>query len=291
MKKYIAIVTALESEISWILRHISYRIIASPPMPLLGVIDIDSRQVLLVTTGPGKVNASAHVQAVHSVFPLERVIVTGTSGSISPKVRTGDVVLSTRIMYHDFGSVRGDAFTPCHIPVYSEKENKTELSEYFSPPESFVQRAETTCRNRGTWPVKPSGTFIDTGRVHKGPIATGDQVVMNPSMAEAIASRTGALACDMESAAVAQVCEIHSIPCIAIRVISDEVLGGAMDKIPIFSGPDLFARKNLRSLVRKKMIASPGQIHILRNLRSAFRQTGEMCAYLAYRVAAEFIKN
>ncbi|MBE6542599.1 MAG: 5'-methylthioadenosine/S-adenosylhomocysteine nucleosidase, partial [Ruminococcaceae bacterium] len=45
----------------------------------------------------------------------------------------------------------------------------------------------------------------------------------------------GAIACEMEGAAVGQVCYVNKIPFAVIRAISDDADGGACDDYPAFA--------------------------------------------------------
>lgn len=61
------------------------------------------------------------------------------------------------------------------------------------------------------------------GKVHVGRLLTVDQPVRTPAAKRALGQRSGALAVDMESFAVAQVCRSERIPCGVFRVVSDAV--------------------------------------------------------------------
>lgn len=61
------------------------------------------------------------------------------------------------------------------------------------------------------------------GSVHAGRLVTVGQPVRTPADKHALAQRFQALAVDMESFAVAEVCRARAIPCRVIRVVSDAV--------------------------------------------------------------------
>ena len=62
-------------------------------------------------------------------------------------------------------------------------------------------------------------------QVHVGAIATGDQVVFSDERKQWMHGAWGALAVEMESAAVAQVAQANGIPWLAVRAISDSADG------------------------------------------------------------------
>jgi adenosylhomocysteine nucleosidase len=57
--------------------------------------------------------------------------------------------------------------------------------------------------------------------VHRGPLLTTDRVIRLPSQRQALFDRSGALAVDMETLVVAQVCAFRQVAFSSIRVISD----------------------------------------------------------------------
>ena len=54
-----------------------------------------------------------------------------------------------------------------------------------------------------------------------GPIASGDQFVASAERKAFIVDHFKAIACEMEGAAVGQVCYVNNIPCCVMRAISD----------------------------------------------------------------------
>ncbi len=61
------------------------------------------------------------------------------------------------------------------------------------------------------------------GRVHGSRLVSVDEPVRSPADKRALGQRLGALAVDMESFAVAEVCRAQNIPCHVLRVVSDAV--------------------------------------------------------------------
>ena len=61
-----------------------------------------------------------------------------------------------------------------------------------------------------------------------GTIATGDQFVASESYVNQLQKEFGALACEMEGASVASVCEEYDKPYVVIRTMSDKADGKAI---------------------------------------------------------------
>ncbi|PIE36337.1 hypothetical protein CSA56_00480, partial [candidate division KSB3 bacterium] len=64
----------------------------------------------------------------------------------------------------------------------------------------------------------PWGTAV---KIFPGPIVTGDQIIFSTKKRRELFERFEALAVEMESAAIAQVCKMNGIPFLAVRGISD----------------------------------------------------------------------
>ncbi|MBQ3638777.1 MAG: 5'-methylthioadenosine/S-adenosylhomocysteine nucleosidase, partial [Clostridia bacterium] len=68
-----------------------------------------------------------------------------------------------------------------------------------------------------------------------GIIATGDQFIADGERKKKIVETFGAVSCEMEGGAVAQVCSLNNVPFAVIRTMSDSADGGALDDYPAFA--------------------------------------------------------
>jgi adenosylhomocysteine nucleosidase len=68
-----------------------------------------------------------------------------------------------------------------------------------------------------------------------GTIATGDQFIGSQAVKDRIVNTFGAIACEMEGAAIGQVCYVNKVPFAVIRAISDDADGGACEDYPTFA--------------------------------------------------------
>ena len=72
------------------------------------------------------------------------------------------------------------------------------------------------------------------GAIHRGPIATGDTFVADHDSKRRIHDTFGALACEMEGAAIAQVAQAAHVPFLVVRAISDLADGSASESYANF---------------------------------------------------------
>jgi adenosylhomocysteine nucleosidase len=157
---------------------------------------------IMAMAGVGKVNAARCAQLMIDKFSPARIVNIGSAGALHPKVRIGDVIISTACIQHDvdltaFGLRKGffsetDGFIPAD----------PELMEL------CAQAMEQTLDNRF--------------RIFTGTVATGDQFNDSPTRKEELFQEFGAYCIEMEGAAVAQVAAMCQVPFVIIRSISDQ---------------------------------------------------------------------
>lgn len=160
--------------------------------------EFKGHDLVFILCGIGKVNAAIHTQYLIDSFNPNYIINVGVAGSLSIDLSFGDVVIANDLIQHDI-DVSGFGIAKGQIPrmdVFSFSSDK-KLLEYSKEIKSF-----------------------DYKIVH-GRIATGDQFIDDKQKAEFIHSEFGALACEMEGAAIAHACYVNKVPFIVIRALSD----------------------------------------------------------------------
>lgn len=162
--------------------------------------------VVAVICGVGKVNAALCTQILISEFHTQRIINIGVAGGLHPEIQPGDVVIADTLMQHDMdlrplGLARGHFY-------------RMDTHAFPSDP-MLLQWARQACAD------------LKNHRFFVGRIVTGDQFIASPELAQELHQHFDALACEMESASIAQVCFLNHIPFICIRSISDNANTGA----------------------------------------------------------------
>ena len=163
---------------------------------------LDGVDAVVVKCNVGKVNAASCTQLLISVFGVDRVINTGVAGSLDADIDIGDIVVSTEAVQHDM-DVTALGFARGEIP-YSEVS---------------VFPADEEMRKSAVQAVTVVAPEI---HVFEGRICSGDQFIASHEQKEAIISEFGGLCCEMEGAAIAQVCCLNGTPYVIIRAISDK---------------------------------------------------------------------
>ncbi len=163
---------------------------------------LGGKALVLARCGIGKVNAAICAQVMIGHFGADRIINTGVAGSLDPRIDVGDIVISTDAVQHDFdaspiGFARGE------IP--------------YSGLAAFA--ADETLRKRAAKAVRRCAPEIG---IYEGRICSGDQFIASQEQKDAITASFGGLCCEMEGAAIAQVCTLNHVPFVILRAVSDK---------------------------------------------------------------------
>lgn len=174
---------------------------------------IGNTDIVLAVCGIGKVFAAICAQTMIVKYAPDAVINTGVGGTLTKKLSVGDVAVSSAMVQHDMDtSALGDP-----VGLISGI-NIVEIPA----DEALAEKISAIVRGMGINTVK-------------GTIATGDQFIGKQETKDRIVNTFGAIACEMEGAAIGQVCYVNKVPFAVIRAISDDADGGACEDYPTFA--------------------------------------------------------
>ena len=166
---------------------------------------INNKNIVLVESGVGKVNAARTTQVLIDNYKIDAVINVGTAGSAYQELQIGDIVIGKTLVQHDF-----DITAFGHPKGYISN-----VGERINSDENLTKSMEQTIENLQNKEFK----------IKIGTIASGDIFCTEPKMKEKIRDKFNADAIEMEGAAIAQVCKLDNVPVLVIRSISDSPNG------------------------------------------------------------------
>lgn len=173
---------------------------------------LNGQDVVMVQAGVGKVMASGGTAALLNNFTVDGVIFTGIAGGVGDDVNVMDMVIGTGMVQHDYGTETNDGF------VWNGKAAADAETGMIPVDKDLTKVAyDAACK------------VLGVEKVHQGVIATGDQFIASETYVKELQNKFDALACEMEGAAVARVCDQYGIPCTVIRCMSDKADGIAHD--------------------------------------------------------------
>jgi adenosylhomocysteine nucleosidase len=156
---------------------------------------VGKHNVMVMQCGIGKVNAAMGTVSMIANYSPQLIINTGVAGGMNNKVNVMDLVVGSKVCYHDVwcgfdgvsvhGQVQG-------LPLYYEASSKV---------------LDMVPEKEG---------------IHCGLIVSGDQFIDNIEDINKIREHfPQALAVDMESGAIAHTCYVRNTPFVSMRIISD----------------------------------------------------------------------
>ena len=214
MIKKIGIIGAMEEEVEALRGKLTYVKTTSRASMDFYAGKMGNKEVVIVRSGIGKVNAGICTQILADLFQVDAVINTGIAGSLKAEINIGDIVLSTDVLHHDMDAT-GFGYPKGQIPQMKEFS--------FQADECLRKIAHNVCEE-----VNPEI------QVFEGRIASGDQFVCDQGVKDAIVKEFGAYAVEMEGAAIGQAAALNGVPFLIIRAISDKADNSANMDYPAF---------------------------------------------------------
>lgn len=180
--------------------------------------------VVALYCGVCKVNAAIATQILIDKFNVTAIIITGVAGAIDSTLKIGDTVISTEVSYHDVEDGILTEYHPWMDNIYFKGDN------------SLLKLTKEIVDNN-----------IFSQNILFGRIVTGEAFISDSGRKQII-EKYNPLCVDMETASIAHVCYVNTVPFIAIRSITDteEDCG-----VETFESNCLYASHNSITLMEK----------------------------------------
>ncbi len=172
---------------------------------------------LIAKSGIGKVAAAASTQILITKYGADRILFSGVAGGLKDGIRRGDIVMATDLVQHDF-----------HLEAFGRKPG-----EIPGVGESVVCDGELARQFRKAY-AEAAAENPGFPKLHEGRIATGDCIVADSRLKKSIAGTFGAVAAEMEGAALGQVCKMNRVPFLVVRTVSDNADESAIEDYGAF---------------------------------------------------------
>lgn len=155
--------------------------------------------VVVAQCGIGKVFAALCAQTMILRYGVDQIINVGVAGGLCDELHLLDIAISTAVVEHDMDT------SPLGDPVgLISGINRVELPA----SERLYRKFSETAATLGKHSVC-------------GVIASGDQFIADGGRKDFIRQTFGAVACEMEGAAVGHVCYVNGVDFVILRAISD----------------------------------------------------------------------
>lgn len=201
---------------------------------------LKGQKVVVTKSGVGKVNAAYSTAILLDRYRPSKLIFTGVAGGLHPEALPGDLVIGSQMVQFDFGQVDSLGF---HVSPFRKLTGGRHEELLIRADSGMVRQAEKAAAEVSFLPVSTRKPTVFTGV-----IATGDLFVSHQETAWRLYSEFGAVATEMEGAAVAHICRSVGVPFIVLRSCSDNANQNARVNFNQFVGP---ASINSAGLVMK----------------------------------------
>ena len=162
------------------------------------------KEIVLLQSGIGKVNATIGTQIMIDHFGVELIIFTGLAGALVPNLTRGDVVISNHVVQYDFD-----------LTAFGRKHG--ELPDVGRMLEVDTNLVKFACYAFDDVIEDKEGN----PKVIVGTICSGDRFITDPRKIDWLQREFGAVATEMEGAAVGYACHLNDVNFVIIRTISD----------------------------------------------------------------------
>lgn len=210
----IGIIGAMEEEVAALKEAMEIEEIKEQASMVFCKGKLCGKDVVVVKSGIGKVNAGICAQILVDRFDVDMLINTGIAGSLNAAIDIGDMVISTDAVHHDmdattFGDLIGQ------VP---------RMDVRFFPADPVLVEKAKAANEKANPDIK---TF--TGRV-----ASGDQFIAAKEKKDKIVENFGAYCTEMEGAGIAHAAYLNKVSYVIIRAISDKADNSAFVDYPEF---------------------------------------------------------
>ena len=195
---------------------------------------LKGREVVVVRSGIGKVNAAACTQMLIDLFDVKMIVNTGAAGSLDSRINIGDIVVSNEVIQHDL-DVTDLGYKPGDVPGTGKVFTSDKL----------LHDLAVSCSHE----ANPDVT------VYEGLILTGDQFISGQEKKNWLIDTFHGLCAEMEGGAIAHVSTINEVPFLIIRSISDKADGSATMDYTQFSKMASYHSARLVEALIEKLLA------------------------------------
>lgn len=210
----VGIIGAMEVEVETLKKHMKVRrTVKKAHMEFCEGV-LGGKEVVVVRSGIGKVNAAVCTQILVDDFKADTVINTGIAGSLKAEINIGDIVVSTDLVHHDMDAVNF-GYPLGQIPQMD--------TFSFKADERLVELAEKACHE-----VNPEI------QVFRGRIVSGDQFIADKAVRTASPGTSRATAPRWKVQPIAQAAYLNDVPFVVLRAISDKADDSASMDYPTF---------------------------------------------------------
>jgi adenosylhomocysteine nucleosidase len=173
---------------------------------------INGQEIVLLQSGIGKVKSTISTQILIDRFDIDMIIFTGLAGALAPNLKRGDLIVANQVVQYDF-DLTAFGRRPGELPDIGRLlEPEPSLIKFLCYAYDDVFKAQRAAP-----------------QLIVGSICSGDKFISDRRDIEWLQREFGAVATEMEGAAVGYACFVNDVRFAILRTISDTGGEGATD--------------------------------------------------------------
>jgi adenosylhomocysteine nucleosidase len=174
--------------------------------------EMAGQEVVLVQAGIGKVKSTISTQILIDHFAVDMIVFTGLAGALAPNLKRGDLIVANQVVQYDF-DLTAFGRRPGELP---------DIGRLLEPDPKLVK---FLCSAYD----EVFSHHDDVPRLIVGAICSGDRFITDRRDIAWLQREFGAVATEMEGAAVGYTCFVNDVSFAILRTISDTGGEGATD--------------------------------------------------------------
>jgi adenosylhomocysteine nucleosidase len=182
-------------------------------------------KLYIVRTGAGNLNSAMVTQALLTRYKVDQVISIGVAGNLKDEWHVGDLLIVTNVVNHQEGTETAGGFEAKENSESRIREPEGYRTKCEALRSNAVEIARTLLeRPQAGTPAPPGNDGKRDARptnVHVGRLVSGESFIASTAKRKWLRETFHADAVDMVSAGITRVCEANGVPCVIIRILSD----------------------------------------------------------------------
>jgi len=174
--------------------------------------DFKGTPIALAQCGIGKVNATICTQMLVDLYQPEGMIFSGVAGGLLPNMQVGDIVVASHLIQFDID-----------LTAFGRRHGELPDRDRMIQSDADMVRQSADC-----FDAVFEGE-ADAPNLMIGTVVSGDKFIEDSETLRWLQREFGALATEMEGAAVGYTCQLNNVPFIIIRGLSDTANESAPD--------------------------------------------------------------
>ena len=174
--------------------------------------DFRGADVALAQCGTGKVNAAICTQMLIDLYAPDKLIFSGVAGRLMPNMRVGDLIVAAHLVQFDVD-----------LTAFGRRHGELPDADRMIESDPALVRAAAEAFDA------VFDSAAGAPNIMIGTVVSGDAFIKDTDRLKWLQREFGALATEMEGAAVGHTCQLSDLPFVVVRGLSDTADENASD--------------------------------------------------------------